>query len=159
VEHVSMNTYKLTVVKNLCDLLEKKLETFQYFLSVTLSLKEISGTSDIDQIGKLLEKRDHYINAIDEIDGRIDTLRGNNSSITSMVSDEMREKINVITRAIKKTAEKARSLNKHIEASLVLQHDALRKQLLTTNHSRDGIKGYVLKEYGKNQPRFLDTKL
>ena len=154
-----MNTHKLTVVTNLCDLLEKKLKAFQAFLSLTVSLKEISGTNDMDQIGKLLKKRDHYINAIDEIDGRIDTLEGNNSSIASMASDEMREKINVIVQAIKKTAEKARSLNKDIEAALIIQHDALRKQLSTTNHSRDGVKGYLRKEYGKNQPRFLDTKL
>lgn len=113
----------------------------------------------MDQIGKLLEKRDHYINAIDEIDGRIDTLEGNNSSITSMASDEMREKITIIIQAIKKTAEKAQSLNKDVVAPLVIQHDTLRKQLSTTNHSRDGVKGYIRKEYGKNQPRFLDTKL
>jgi uncharacterized coiled-coil DUF342 family protein len=154
-----MNTYKLTVVTNLFDLLEKKLAAFQDFLSVTVSLKKISGINDMDQIGKLLEKRDHYINAIDEIDGRIDTLRGNASSIASMASDEMREKINVIIQAIKKTAEKAQSLNKDVVAPLVIQHDTLRKQLSTTNHSRDGVKGYIRKEYGKNQPRFLDTKL
>jgi len=154
-----MNTYKLTVVTNLCDLLEKKLKAFQAFLSLTVSLKEISGTNDMDQIGKLLKKRDHYINAIDEIDGRIDALRGNNSSIASMASDEMREKITIITQAIKKTAEKAKSLNTEIEAPLVIQHDTLRRQLLTTNHARDGVKGYIVKEYGNNQPRFLDTKL
>jgi hypothetical protein len=154
-----MNTYKLTVVTNLCDLLEKKLKAFQAFLSLTVSLKEISGTNDMDQIGKLLKKRDHYINAIDEIDGRIDALRGNNSSIASMASDEMREKITIITQAIKKTAEKAKSLNTEIEAPLVIQHDTLRRQLSTINHDRDGVKGYLRKEYGKNQPRFLDTKL
>jgi predicted DNA-binding protein YlxM (UPF0122 family) len=154
-----MNTHKLTVVTNLCDLLEKKLEAFQDFLSLTLSLKEISETNDMDQIGKLLKKRDHYINAIDEIDGRIDTLESNTSSIASMVSDEIREKIDVIIQAIKKTAEKAQSLTTEIEAPLVIQHDTVRRQLLTTNHARDGVKGYILKEYGKNQPRFLDTKL
>jgi uncharacterized coiled-coil DUF342 family protein len=154
-----MITYKLTVVTNLCDLLEKKLAAFQDFLSVTVSLKEISGTNDMDQISKLLKKRDHYINAIDEIDERIDTLRGNTSSIISIASDEMREKITIIIQAIKKTAEKAKSLNKEIEAPLVIQHDTLRRQILTTNHARDGVKGYIRKEYGKNQPRFLDTKL
>jgi len=153
-----MDTHESAVV-SIFNLLEKKLAAFQDFLSVTVSLKEISGISDMDQIGKLLEKRGHYINAIDAIDGQIDTLRGNTSSITSMVSDKMREKITIIIQAIKKTAEKAQSLNKDIEAPLVIQHDALQKQLSTTNHARDGIKGYVLKEYGKNQPRFLDTKL
>jgi len=154
-----MNTYKSTVVTNLCDLLEKKLAAFQDYLSITVSLKEICGINDMDQIVKLLKKRDHYINAIDEIDGRINTLRDNNSPIASMVSDEIREKNDVIIQAIKKTAEKAQSLNMDIEAPLVIQHDTLRKQLSTTNHDRDGVKGYLRKEYGKNQPRFLDTKL
>jgi len=154
-----MNTYKLTVVTNLCDLLEKKLKAFQAFLSLTVSLKEMSGIDDMDQISKLLKERDHYINVIDGIDREIDTLSGNNSSIASILSDGMREKIGAIIKTIRKTAEKAELLNKEIEAPLVIRHDTLRKQLLTTNHSRDGVKGYILKDYGKNQPRFLDTKL
>lgn len=154
-----MNTYKLTVVTNLCDLLEKKLKAFQAFLSLTVSLKEMSGIDDMDQISKLLKERDHYINVIDGIDREIDTLSGNNSSIASILSDGMKEKIGAIIKTIRKTAEKAELLNKEIEAPLVIRHDTLRKQLLTTNHSRDGVKGYILKDYGKNQPRFLDTKL
>ena len=140
------------------NLLEKKLDVFQEFLSVTLSLKEISGTNELDQVGTLLKKRFHYINVIDKIDRKIDSLKGTDSSIASTLSDEMREKISAIVKAIKKTAEKAKSLNKEVEAQLFKQNDALRKQLLTTNNARNSVKGYVSKEYGKNQPRFLDTK-
>ncbi|MBN2515992.1 MAG: hypothetical protein JXC33_08165 [Deltaproteobacteria bacterium] len=142
----------------LFNLLESKMDAFKDFLCVTMSLKDFSESNDMDQIGKLLKKCDHYINVIDRIDRKIETMKDNNSPRASTLSDVEKEKIRIIIKSIEKTAKKAGLLNKEIETTLTNYHNTLKKRLLTTNHSRDGVKRYVLKEYGKNQPRFLDTK-
>lgn len=153
-----MRTSKAAFPK-LFNLLESKMDAFEDFLSATASLKDFSESNDVDQISKLLKKRDHNINVIDRIDREIETIKDNNSPITSTLSDVEKEKIRIITKSIEKTAKKAGMLDKEIERTLKNYHNTLKKQLLTTSHSRDGIKGYVSKQYGKNQPRFLDTIL
>jgi hypothetical protein len=153
-----MNTSTAALPK-LFNLLEHKLDAFEDFLSVTMSLKDICETNDMDHIERLLEIRDHYINWIDRIDRQINIVKRDTSPIASMVSDVENEKISIIAKTISKTAEKAGMLNNEIEATLMIHHKKLKKQLLTTNNARNGVKGYILNDHGKKQPRFLDTKL
>ncbi|MBT8491018.1 MAG: hypothetical protein KJN62_08210 [Deltaproteobacteria bacterium] len=148
-----------TARSNLCVLVEQKLDAFKNFLSVTMSLKEICVTNNMDHVERFLEIRDHYINMIDRIDRQIDIVTRDTSPIASTLPYEVKEIIGITAKAIAKTAEKAGMLNKEIEETLMIHHNKLKKQLLTTNNARTGIKGYILNDHGKKQPRFLDTKL
>lgn len=139
---------------NLCDLLEQKLDAFSNFLSATMVLKELPGSkNDIEKIETFIDERQNCINMIDRIDCQINRIR---KEITTL-SYKTKEKIKTLATIVDDTAAKAVHINKEFEAMLQFHHDDIKNQLLKIRHSRDGVKEYVVRNYGGNQPRFLDV--
>jgi len=140
--------------RNLCDLLEQKLDAFNNFLSATMVLKELlESKNDIEKIETFIDERQNCINMIDSIDCQINRIR---KEITTL-SYKTKERIKTLATIVDDTAAKTVHINKEFETMLQFHHDDIKNQLLKIRHSRDGVKGYVVRNYGGNQPRFLDV--
>ena len=144
-------------VEQACDLsglLEGKLGAFKSFLSATALLKDAAEFQETEKIETLIEERENCIKAIKGIDGRINRIR---NSISSLPSEEVK-KVRTLAKVIDDTAAEASHLNKEFEAMFMLHHNELKNRLSKTSHSRNGVKNYAIRDYGGNQPRFLDVK-
>ncbi|MCD6197550.1 MAG: hypothetical protein J7K15_03120 [Deltaproteobacteria bacterium] len=139
---------------NLHDLLDQKLDAFRNFLSATITLKELTDSEDnMEKIELLVDKRRNCISRIDKIDNRINRIR---KEIMILPSETKKEITKIVT-MIDDTAVKAVHINKEFETMLRVHYNDIKNQMLKIRHSRDGVKGYVLRTFEKNQPRFLDV--
>jgi len=143
-------------LSDLRSLLEQKLNTFKDFLSATVLLKEAAVSEDVENIESLIEKRRSYIKVIDRIDCGIKKISGARMTLPSA---ETRKGIELLSTAIKNTAENAARLNGEFEIMLKSRHGDLRNRISEMSRNQAGIKGYAGGGQRKEQPRFLDIKL
>jgi seryl-tRNA synthetase len=138
-----------------CDLLslfKEKLDAFEVFLSTTALLRD-ADLQEMEKIETLIAKRKNCIKDIEGIDSRINRIRNSISALPG----EIAGKIRMLTKAIDDTAAKAVRINKEFETIFMFHHNDLKNKLSKTRHSRNGVKNYAIRTYGRNRPRFLDV--
>jgi hypothetical protein len=142
-------------ISRLCRLLEKKIVILKDFLSATASLKDMIKQHNMEAVETMIARRHDHITVINKMDEAIRRFREANPSYDTMMTPEMRKRIQSLTKTLENMINKTIQLNKDCEATTEDELDKLKYDLSGFGHSLTWFKSYRVKAI---EPRFLDVK-
>ena len=143
--------------KEMCSFLEKKLDKFREYRSVTEKMKQtVCSNDESNELSGLISRRQRCINTIERINSSIEKIIINGSVKFSHISNKYKELIDRYLSSIKEVIVQVDLMDKELVAITTEQGENIKTELLKMRNMREAAKGY---QTNKRYPaKFLDTR-
>ena len=143
--------------KEMCSFLEKKLDKFREYRSVTEKMKQtVCGNDENNELSVLIHRRQGCIGAIEKINSSIEKIIINGSVKFSRISNKYKALIDRYLSNIKEVMIQVDLMDKELVVITTEQGESIKTELLKMRNLRQASRGYQI---NKRYPaRFLDTR-
>ena len=143
--------------KEMCGFLEKKLDKFREYQSVTEKMKQIVQSNDgNNDLSRLINRRQKCIGAIKNINSSIEKIVKNGSVKLSHISYNYKILIDRYLLNIKEILIQVNLMDKELVAIVAEQGENIKTELLNMRNKRQAARGYHTNK--RYSPKFLDTR-
>jgi hypothetical protein len=143
--------------KEMCGFLEKKLDKFREYQSVTEKMKQIVQSNDgNNDLSGLINRRQKCIGAIENINSSIEKIVKNGSMKLSHISYNYKALIDRYLLNIKEILIQVNLMDKELVAIVAEQGENIKTELLNMRNKRQAARGYYTNK--RYSPKFLDTR-
>ena len=143
--------------KEMCTFLEKKLDKFREYQSVTEKMKQtICGDDENNEFSGLINRRQRCINAIEKINSSTEKIIKNGSVKFSCISKKYKGLVESCLSKIKDVMIQVDLIDKELVTIVSEQGESIKTELLNMRNKRQAARGYYT---NKRYPaKFLDTR-
>jgi len=143
--------------KEMCTFLEKKLDKFREYQSVTEKMKQtVCGNDENNEISGLINRRQRCIDAIEKINSSSEKIIKNGSVKFFGISNKYKAMIDRYLLSIKEIMIRVAIMDKELVAIVAEQGESIKTELLNMRNKRQATRGYhTIKRY---PAKFLDTR-
>ena len=143
--------------KEMCTFLEKKLDKFREYQSVTEKMKQtICGDDENNELSGLINRRQRCINAIEKINSSMEKIIKNGSVKLSCISKKYKGMVEGYLSKIKEIMLQVDLMDKELVTIVSEQSESIKTELLKMRNMRQAARGY---QTNKRYPaKFLDTR-
>lgn len=142
--------------KEMCTFLEKKLNKFREYQSVTEKMKQAVYDDDNNELSVLINKRQRCIKAIERINAATEKIIRNGYVKFTRISKKYKTLMDVYLSDIKDVMVKVDLMDKELVAVVSEKGESIKTELLNMRNMRQAARGYQTK--ARYPARFLDTR-
>ena len=145
------------VEKEMCLFLEKKLDKFREYQSVTEKMRQaICGNDEHNKLSGLINKRQRCIAGIERINSSLERIIRDSSKKLTNISKKYKALIDKYLLSIKEIMIQVDLMDKELVTIVAEQGEGLKTELFKIQNMRQANRGYQgMKRY---PPKFLDTR-
>ena len=143
--------------KEMCTLLEKKLDKFTEYRSVTEKMKKtVCGKDENNELSGLINRRQKCINAIEKINSSMEKIIKSGSIKFSCISKKYKGLVENFLSNIKDVMTQVDLMDRELVTIVSEQGESVKTELLKLRNMRQAARGYqTIKRY---PAKFLDTR-
>ena len=143
--------------KEMCTFLEKKLDTFREYQSVTEKMKKIvCGNDKNSELSGLIRRRQKCIGAIEKINSSMDKIIKNGYVKFSCISKKYKGLVESCLSNIKDVMIQVDLMDRELVTIVSEQGESIKTEILKMRNMRKAARGY---QTNKRYPaKFLDTR-
>ena len=143
--------------KEMCTLLEKKLDKFTEYQSVTDKMKQtVCGKDENNELSGLIHRRQKCINAIEKINSSMANIIKSGSVKFSCISKKYKGLVESCLSDIKDVMIQVDLMDKELVTIVSKEGESIKTELLNMRNKRQAARGY---QTNKRYPaKFLDTR-
>ena len=143
--------------KEMCTFLEKKLDKFREYQSVTEKMKKtVCGNDENNELSGLINRRQRCINAIEKINSSMEKIIKNGSVKLSCISKKYKGLVEDCLSNIKEIMLQVDLMDRELVTIVSEQGESIKTELLKMRNMRQAARGY---QTNKRYPaKFLDTR-
>ena len=143
--------------KEMCIFLEKKLDKFREYQSVTEKMKQtVCGNDENNELSGLINRRQRCISAIEKINLSMEKIIKNGSVKLSCISKKYKGMVEGYLSKIKEIMLQVDLMDKELVTIVSEQSESIKTELLKMRNMRQAARGY---QTNKRYPaKFLDTR-
>jgi len=143
--------------KKMCIFLEKKLDTFREYQSVTEKMKQtVCGNDERNELSGLINRRQKCINAAEKINSSIEKIIENDSVKFSCISKKYKGLVENCLSNIKDVMTQVDLMDRELVSIVSEQSEGIKTEILKMRNVRQAARGY---QTNKRYPaKFLDTR-
>ncbi|PLX44973.1 MAG: hypothetical protein C0611_13445, partial [Desulfobacteraceae bacterium] len=143
--------------KEMCTFLEKKLDKFREYQSVTEKMKQtVCGNDGNNELSGLIHRRQKCINAIEKINSSMDKIIKSGSIKFSCISKKYKGLVENCLSNIKDVMTQVDLMDRELVTIVSEQGESVKTELLKLRNMRQAARGYqTIKRY---PAKFLDTR-
>jgi hypothetical protein len=143
--------------KEMCVLLEKKLDKFTEYQSVTEKMKQtVCGKDDNNELSGLINRRQMCINAIEKINSSMDNIIKTGSVKFSCISKKYKKFFESCLSNIKDVMIQVDLMDKELVTIVSERGECIKTDLLKMRNMRQAARGYHTNS--RYPAKFLDTR-
>ena len=145
------------VEKEMCVFLEKKLDKFREYQSVTEKMKKaVFDNDESNELSRLIHRRQKCIGAIDKINSSIEKIIKNGTIKFSCISKKYKGLVESCLASIKDVMTQVDLMDRELVPLVSEQGGRIKTEILKMRNMRQAARGY---QNNKRYPaKFLDTK-
>lgn len=145
------------IEKEICTYLEKKLNKFREYQSVTEKMKDtVNGNHENKELSGLINRRQRCIGAIEKINLSIEKIIKNGSVKFSSISNKYKDMVETCLSNIKDVMIQVDLMDRELVTIVSEQGESIETELLKMRNMRQAARGYhTIKRY---PAKFLDTR-
>ena len=143
--------------KEICNFLEKKLDQFKEYQSVTEKMKQaVCGNDENNKLSGLIHRRQKCINAIEKINSSIEKIIKSGSIKFSSISKKYKGVVESCLSNIKDIMMQVELMDKELVIVVSERSESIKTELLKMRNMRQAARGYqTIKRY---PAKFLDAR-
>jgi len=143
--------------KEMCIFLEKKLDKFREYQSVTEKMKQtVCGNDERNELSGLINRRKNCINAIKKINSSMEKIIKNGSVKFSCISKKYKGLVESCLSNIKDVMTQVDLMDRELVSIVSEQGESIKTEILKMRNVRHAARGY---QTNKRYPaKFLDTR-
>jgi membrane-anchored protein YejM (alkaline phosphatase superfamily) len=143
--------------KEMCSFLEKKLDQFKEYQSITERMKQtVCGNDENNELFGLIHRRQKCINDIEKINSSIDKLMKSGSIKFSSISKKYKGLVESCLSSIKDVMIQVDLMDKELVTIVSERGESIKTEILNMRNMRQAARGY---QASKRYPaKFLDTR-
>jgi len=143
--------------KEMCTFLEKKLDKFREYQSVTEKMKQaVCGNDGNNELSGLIHRRQKCINAIEKINSSMENIIKSGSIKFSCISKKYKGLVENCLSNIKDVMTQVDLMDRELVTIVSEQGESVKTALLKLRNMRQAARGYqTIKRY---PAKFLDTR-
>jgi len=143
--------------KEMCTFLEKKLDKFREYQSVTEKMKQtVCGNDGNNELSGLIHRRQKCINAIEKINSSMEKIIKSGSIKFSCISKKYKGLVENCLSNIKDVMTQVDLMDRELVTIVSEQGESVKTELLKLRNMRQAARGYqTIKRY---PAKFLDTR-
>jgi len=143
--------------KEMCTFLEKKLDKFREYQSVTEKMKQaVCGNDENNELSGLIHRRQKCINAIEKINSSMEKIIKSGSIKFSCISKKYKGLVENCLSNIKDVMTQVDLMDRELVTIVSEQGESVKTELLKLRNMRQAARGYqTIKRY---PAKFLDTR-
>jgi len=147
----------IDVEKEMCTFLEKKLDKFREYQSVTERMKQaVCGNDENNDLQGLINRRQRCINAIEKINSSLEKILKNGSVKFSCISKKYKGWVESCLSNIKEVMTQVDLMDRELVTIVAKEGEGIKTELLNMRNKRQVVRGY---HTNKRYPaKFLDTR-
>ena len=143
--------------KEICNFLEKKLDQFKEYQSVTEKMKQaVCGNDENNKLSGLIHRRQKCINAIEKINSSIEKIIKNGSIKFSSISKKYKGVVESCLSNIKDIIMQVKLMDKELVTIVSERSESIKTELLKMRNKRQAARGY--QTVTRYPAKFLDTR-
>jgi len=143
--------------KEMCNFLEKKLDQFKEYQSVTEKMKQtVCGNDDNNELSGLIHRRQKCINAIEKINSSIEKIMKSGSIKFSSISKKYKGMVESCLTNIKDIMMQVEFMDKELVTVVSERSENIKTELLKMRNKRQAARGY--QTVTRYPAKFLDTR-
>ena len=143
--------------KEICNFLEKKLDQFKEYQSVTEKMKQaVCGNDENNKLSGLIHRRQKCINAIEKINSSIEKIIKSGSIKFSSISKKYKGMIESCLSNIKDIMMQVELMDKELVTIVSERSESIKTELLKMRNKRQAAMGY--QTVTRYPAKFLDTR-
>jgi len=143
--------------KEICNFLEKKLDQFKEYQSVTEKMKQtVCGNDENSKLSGLIHRREKCINAIEKINSSIEKIMKIGSIKFSSMSKKYKGVIESCLSNIKDIIMQVELMDKELITVVSERSESIKTELLKMRNKRQAARGY--QTVTRYPAKFLDTR-
>jgi archaellum component FlaC len=143
--------------KEMCTFLERKLDKFKEYQSVTEKMKQtVCGNDDNNKLSGLIHRRQNCINAIEKINSSIEKIMKSGSIKFSSISKKYKRMVESCLSNIKDVMMQVELMDKELVTVVSKRSESIKTELLKMRNKRQAARGYQTTT--KYPAKFLDTR-
>jgi DNA repair ATPase RecN len=143
--------------KEMCNFLERKLNKFKEYQSVTEKMKRtVCGNDENNELSELINRRQRCINAIEKINSSIEKIMKSGSIKFSCISKKYKGLVESCLSNLKDIMIQVEVMDRELVTIVSERGENIKTELLNMRNMRQANRGY---QANKRYPaRFLDTR-
>jgi hypothetical protein len=143
--------------KEMCNFLEKKLDQFTEYQSVTEKMKQtVCNNDENNELSGLIHRRQNCINAIEKINSSIEKIMKSGSIKFSSISKKYKGLVESCLSNIKGIMIQVELMDKELVTIVSERSEDIKSELLKMRNKRQAARGYqTIRRY---PAKFLDTR-
>ena len=143
--------------KEMCTFLERKLDKFKEYQSVTEKMKQtVCGNDDNNELSGLIHRRQKCINAIEKINSSIEKIMKSGSIKFSSISKKYKGMVESCLSNIKDIMMQVELMDKELVIVVSERSESIKTELLKMRNKRQAARGY--QTVTRYPAKFLDTR-
>jgi len=143
--------------KEMCTFLQKKLDKFREYQSVTEKMKKtVYGNDENNELSGLINRRQRCISAIEKINSSIENIINNSSVKFACISKKYKRFVESCLSDIKDIMTQVDLMDKELVGIASGQGESIKKELLNMRNKRQAARGYYTNR--RYAAKFLDTR-
>jgi archaellum component FlaC len=143
--------------KEMCAFLERKLDKFKEYQSVTEKMKQtVCGNDDNNELSGLIHRRQNCINAIEKINSSIEKIMKSGSIKFSSISKKYKGLVESCLSNIKDVMMQVELMDKELVTVVSDRSESIKTELLKMRNKRQAARGY--QTVTRYPAKFLDTR-
>ena len=148
---------EIELEKEMCTLLEKKLDKFKEYRSITEKMKQIvCGYTENIELSGLINRKQKCINAIEKINASMEKMVKNSSVKLSRISKKYKGLVEGHLSDIKEIMLQVDIVDKDLVTIVAEQREDIKTKLLKMRNMQQAARGY--KANTRHPAKFLDTR-
>jgi len=143
--------------KEICSYLEKKLDKFKEYQSITEKMKQtVCGNDENNELSVLSNRRQRSIGAIEKINSSVEKIIKNGSVKFSCISKKYKGLVESCLSNIKDVMTQVDLMDRELVSIVSEQGESIKTEILKMRNVRQAARGY---QTNKRYPaKFLDTR-
>ncbi len=143
--------------KEICSYLEKKLDKFKEYQSVTEQMKQtVCDNNETNELSGLIHRRQRCIGAIEKINSSMEKIIKNGSVKFSCISKKYKRLVESCLSSIKDVMIQVDLMDKELVTIVSERGESIKTEILNMRNMRQAARGY---QANKRYPaKFLDTR-
>jgi hypothetical protein len=143
--------------KEMCNFLEKKLDQFTEYQSVTEKMKQtVCNNDENNELSGLIHRRQNCINAIEKINSSIEKIMKSGSIKFSSISKKYKGLVESCLSNIKGIMIQVELMDKELVTIVSERSEDIKSELLKMRNKRQAARGY--QTITRYPAKFLDTR-
>ena len=143
--------------KEICNFLEKKLDQFKEYQSVTAKMKQaVCGNDENNKLSGLIHRRQKCINAIEKINSSIEKIIKSGSIKFYSISKKYKGVVESCLSNIKDIMMQVELMDKELVTIVSERSESIKTELLKMRNKRQAAMGY--QTVTRYPAKFLDTR-